>query len=418
MGDGQPPWHADRPVSASPLRVLLSAFSCEPGRGSEPEVGYRTLLGAAERHEVWALVSATGLPALEAGLAGHPARQRIHLVPIPVGTDESKLGLLEFHLRYARWQRRAATCARQLDRQFDFDVVHHVTLSPMWTPVGVAALPKPLVWGPVGGTVEAPLALLTTLGARGIGEDAARTLARRVLARAPWARAAARHADVVLAQNGAAAARLRCSGDVRVLSNGTAVQIPAMGVPTPPTRTGDIAFIGRLVPWKGTVLAVRALHHTSHTRALLRFYGSGPDEDRIRSTARRWGVAHRIRFEGWLPRDELLRRITTAGVVLHPSLHDEAGLSVAETLTVGTPVVCLAHGGPAEVVANWPAQLWTAVPLGPPGATAQRLAAAVDAFLAAPPSVPAEPIPATTSFADAVEDAYRTAVDRARAGAA
>jgi hypothetical protein len=46
------------------LRLLLSAFCCEPGKGSDPKVGLRTLLAAAARHEVWMLTSDTGAPAL------------------------------------------------------------------------------------------------------------------------------------------------------------------------------------------------------------------------------------------------------------------------------------------------------------------------------------------------------------------
>jgi hypothetical protein len=37
------------------MNIFLSALSCEPGKGSEPEVGYRALLAAPSEHEVWAI---------------------------------------------------------------------------------------------------------------------------------------------------------------------------------------------------------------------------------------------------------------------------------------------------------------------------------------------------------------------------
>jgi hypothetical protein len=37
------------------MNIFLSALSCEPGKGSEPEVGYRALLAAPSQHEVWAI---------------------------------------------------------------------------------------------------------------------------------------------------------------------------------------------------------------------------------------------------------------------------------------------------------------------------------------------------------------------------
>ncbi len=48
-------------------RILLSAYACEPGKGSEPEVGWMwaTELAAAG-HEVWVITRATNRAAIEA----------------------------------------------------------------------------------------------------------------------------------------------------------------------------------------------------------------------------------------------------------------------------------------------------------------------------------------------------------------
>ena len=37
------------------MKVLMSAYACEPGKGSEPAVGWNWALQAARRHEVWVL---------------------------------------------------------------------------------------------------------------------------------------------------------------------------------------------------------------------------------------------------------------------------------------------------------------------------------------------------------------------------
>jgi allantoicase len=38
------------------MRLLASAFSCCPGHGSEPGVGWNTVEQLAKEHEVWVLV--------------------------------------------------------------------------------------------------------------------------------------------------------------------------------------------------------------------------------------------------------------------------------------------------------------------------------------------------------------------------
>lgn len=395
------------------LRVLLSAFSCEPGKGSEPEVGFRTLLAAATRHEVWVLTWDVGVEALRAGIKKRPLAERIHLEPIPLGIPYGRLGLLSFHWWYDLWQRTAARRAVELDRRIDFDLAHHVTHATTWTRVGVAGLGKPLVWGPVGGGVEPPRQLLGELGVKGTVENAARVVGRRALATLPHTRAAARSTSVGLAQNRVTAGRMGLATPPVVLTNATAVDLNHFRPPA--RRDGDIVFVGRLLAWKGTRLLLRALRELRHDDAVLHLYGEGPDRARMERTARQWGVAHRLRFHGWLPRGALLAHLATAGVMVYPSLHDEAGMCVAEALSLGTPVVCLDHGGPAEVVRRWPTSPSRLVAPTSPTVTARRLARAVDGFLDDPPPVRRAPVPPDVSYGDSVLEAYERAVaDTAR----
>jgi glycosyltransferase involved in cell wall biosynthesis len=389
------------------LRVLLSAFSCEPGKGSEPEVGLRALLAAAERHQVWVLTSTTGISDLQRFLAVHPFRHNVHLEAIPFGVDERGLGLASFHWHYDRWQRQAMRRAVELDRVVGFDIVHHVTMSTIWTRVGVSAVPKPLVWGPVGGGVEPPMHLLPELGLRGLLDDAIRVASRRTLAQLPPMRVAPATAAVILAQNRHIIRRLRTRAPVTILPNATAVDLN--GIRPEGQRTREILLVGRIVAWKGGHLALRTLRHVTHSEAVLRVYGEGPDRRRLEQAARRWGISERVCFETWIRRSTLLPKIARAGVLLHPSFHDDAPLCVAEALTLGTPVVCLDHGGPAEVVQQWPMSPARLVAPAQAETTARQMAQAIDAFLADPPPVVAEPVRPAISFADAVSEAYEQA---------
>jgi glycosyltransferase involved in cell wall biosynthesis len=393
------------------MKILLSALACEPGKGSELEVGFQAMLAAAQCHEVWVLTNAHTVPAVARAIEGRPERERIHLEGIDFGVGGEGINLLTipgFHLYYDRWQRRAAARAIELDRVVDFDVVHHVTLAAYWTRAGVAVLNKPLVWGPVGGGVEPPLPLLRELGLRGFFEDVGRVVGRRLLARFGPARHARRRADVVFAQNAATLQRLRANGQTSVLTNATVIDFGDLRFTGP--RTADVLFVGRLVGWKGPMLALRAFRHVQHRDARLIFCGDGYERCRLERAANRWGIADRVRFEGWIPRRALLPRVATAGAVLHTALHEEAGLCVAEALALGTPAVCLDHGGPAEILQQWPGAPSEAVKPAGRAATARELAAAVDRFLEQPRPVSEVHQPSFTSFAREILSAYGLAV--------
>ena len=191
---------------------------------------------------------------------------------------------------------------------------------------------------------------------------------------------------------------------MRVLSNATAVDVrdvQAVGV-----RRTDIIFAARLLPWKGGLLAVRTMRFVRHPEAVLRIFGDGQERRRIARAARRWGVADRVRFEGRVPRDELLQTVATAGIFFHPSFHDEAGLAVAEALSLGTPVVCLDRGGPPELLHYWPSARAEVVAPESPERTARAFAAVIDRYLSNPPPVLTTARRSNTSFENELLAAY------------
>jgi glycosyltransferase involved in cell wall biosynthesis/thiamine kinase-like enzyme len=393
------------------MKILISALACEPGKGSELEVGFRALKAAASHHEVWLLTNSASVSIVRRAIEPYPWANRVHLEGIYFDVDEylyPRLTAPGFHWYYDRWQRKAAERAVELERRIDFDVVHHVSLAANWTRAGVTAVDKPLVWGPVGGGVELPFSLIGELGWDGVFDEAVRFLARRLLVRVGPARSTKRRATVIFAQNQDTARLMgRDDSRVRVLSNATSVDV--CDVEPTGTRRKDIVLAARLLPWKGGQLAVRSLRYVRHPAAVLRIFGEGPEQQRIARAAHRWGVTDRVQFEGRVNRAGLLRTVATAGVFLHPAFHDEAGLAVAEALSLGTPVVCLDRGGPPELLRYWPDAPADVISPQSPDKTARAIAASIDRFLFDAPPVRSTPHRAVISFDEELLAAYRTA---------
>ena len=99
------------------MKILLSALACEPLKGSELEVGFRAVLAAAGRHEVWVLTNSATIPAVRRAIEGCPCAERIHLEGIFFEVDDElypRLTPVGFHRYYDRWQRKAAVRALEL----------------------------------------------------------------------------------------------------------------------------------------------------------------------------------------------------------------------------------------------------------------------------------------------------------------
>jgi glycosyltransferase involved in cell wall biosynthesis len=400
------------------MKILLSAYACEPNRGSEPEAGFQVMLAAAAAHEVWVLTRENNLPALREEVEKRGLTERVHLIGLDVPGRAMSLknrGLPMLHLYYDIWQRAAAVRAQELDGEVDFDVVHHATFAAFWSRAGVSAVDKPFVWGPVGGGVEPPIRLATQMGVRGVLEDAVRVLVRRLAGRvSPALRQARKRVSVALVQNSETGRRLGIADDrIIVLPNALSVAASIRPDPDLRHRSREILSIGRLIPLKAAALAIRALVHVEAPDATLRFIGDGPERRRIERLARRYGLSDRVTISAWMERRALLTTVNGAGVVLHTALHEEAGMAISEALSLGTPVVCIGHGGPRELIRYWPDDLSVGVVPGSVNATVTALAAGLDRFLAHPPPRPDATVLPSAAFDTEILRAYDSAVTSA-----
>ena len=142
-----------------------------------------------------------------------------------------------------------------------------------------------------------------------------------------------------------------------------------------------VAFAGRLVPEKGTHIAVRAFAQIrdEFPDARLRIAGDGPERSGLELLSRELGVEACVDFLGHLPRPELERELAGAWVQCVPSIWDEPfGLVVIEAQARGTVVVASAVGALPELVVD--GQTGYLVPPADPAA----LAAALGRVLADP----------------------------------
>lgn len=364
------------------MKVLLSAYACEPWKGSEPGVGLQTAVAAARQHDVWVLTRENNLPALRTYLADHPLRERMELVGLDVGGRAlrwKKRSTLASHLYYDQWQRAAAAQALELDARVDFDLIHHVTFAAYWKRAGVAVVAKPFVWGPIGGGVRSPWRLALHLGVRGWIEEAARTIVRPLAAQAPAIRLAQRRASVTLVQNPDTSGRIRSTQPPIVLPNALGAQVPASALAS--ERRCTVVVVSALIPWKGVDLALDAFAAARVPGSRLLVIGDGPQRRRLLARTETLGLRQHVEFLGDRPRDEVLGLVGASRLLLHPALHEEAGWAVAEALSLGTPVVCLARGGPPELLRQWPDTPSLAIRSSTRRRTVDALAGSVRRFL-------------------------------------
>lgn len=352
--------HAQPAAAAGALRVLLSAYACEPHKGSEPGVGWEWATRLARAgHQVCVLTRANNRAAIERTLAEDPiAGLRFVYYDLPRWSRAWKRGGRGVRLYYTLWQWGAYRLARELCRRERFDVAHHITFGVFRHPSFMAFLGVPFVFGPVGGGEHAPRLLRRSYPAYGHLADLARDLANWYARVDPVMHAVYRRTALTLCKTGQTLQcipsryrdRCRVSLEIGSASHG------ALLAPPPRRRRPDgglrVLYVGRLVYWKGMHLGLAAFAQllAAQPEARLTVIGSGPEQARLRELARRSGISHAITWFAWMERAAVMRAYRRHDVLLFPSLHDSSGNAVLEALSCGLPVVCFDCGGPALLV--------------------------------------------------------------------
>ena len=126
------------------MKVFVIAYACEPNRQSEPGLGWNIAGEIARRHDVTVLTRANNRERIERHLAANPdAPQRnirfvYHDSPGVLMRFKKSIPFGE-QLYFSTWLKSAVAAHRAAFA--DYDVVHHLTLSPFFVKPWGAAFP-------------------------------------------------------------------------------------------------------------------------------------------------------------------------------------------------------------------------------------------------------------------------------------
>jgi len=125
-----------------------------------------------------------------------------------------------------------------------------------------------------------------------------------------------------------------------------------------------VVATGRLVPYKGFAVLIRALKEVDAT---LMIVGEGPLKGKLGRLTKQLGVAGRVFLRGFMPRDELKVHLRAARVFAFPSTTpaETFGIAQIEAMAAGLPIVNTALSTGVPKVARHGVEAITVVPSDP-----------------------------------------------------
>ncbi len=342
------------------MRVLISSYACEPGRGSEPGVGWGWVTHLAAHHEVWVLTCKEHQRGIEPVRDQLPATLHWVYVELPGwlrwGQRLPGLGL-EWH--YFFWHATAWWKARRLVAEHRIELAHHVSWMSITRVTFVSRLGVPSVVGPVDGLQICPPGGWVVIRSR--FREWVRTLSIWLTRCNPLFLLTTAFADRIILANRAGSEFLPEAAAAKVIAplQIGADPLPPLpeGVVRPAWQRGEfvVFWSGRMVDQKGLEIVIRAVaalkaRHAPVLGELQIVVAGGGDATFFQKLTKELGVEAFFHFAGYLGREAYAEVWKVARALVFTGLRDTAGMVIMEAMQLERPVLVIDTGGPGEMV--------------------------------------------------------------------
>ncbi|QXE19770.1 glycosyltransferase family 4 protein [Clostridium sp. 001] len=338
-------------------RILLSAYACEPNKGSEPGVGWNWAIHLAEHYEVYVITRANNKNPIEKYLKEHSVEHLIFYYH-----DCSKMmkkvkklpnGIF---LYYKKWQSEILPIAKKIISEENIDIVHHITFNEFRTPGKLYKLEKPFVWGPIGGgQFYNPVFKKAYFHKSNLMKERFRNLINKCyLLFSTDIKNAVKYATAILiADQSTEKIMPQNRKYIRLLE--TAYNLDRNSIKDYSEEDIDyikLLWVGGIWPRKGLKVLIDALGESNFRKFELEIIGNGEDWNDCEKLVKKYNIQDYVHFAGALSYQDVNNHYDKADIFIFTSIRDTSGNVVLEAMSHGLPVITLNHHGAGEMVTN------------------------------------------------------------------
>lgn len=342
------------------MKILINAYACSPGMGSEPGMAWNWVSNLARFCELHIITEGefrekieTVVPTLEQG-------GNMHFYYNPVSEEIRKMcwnqGDWRFYKYYREWQWKTYLMAKDICSKEQIDILHQLNMIGFREPGYLWQLSKengvPFVWGPVDAKDKFPVAYLDGAGLKtklfmrlkNFLTGIQLRYSKRVLL-------AARQSSVIFSasSNSQRSFKKYMNIDSPLLNEtGCYVQDHPI-VDKTDKETFDVLWVGKMDFRKQLALALQTVAKSENNKLRLHIMGGG-DAESYQSLAKSYGIADKCIWHGAVSHDEVQDIMQKSDIFLFTSVAEGTPHVVLEAISNNLPVVCFDTCGQGDAV--------------------------------------------------------------------
>lgn len=330
--------------------ILVSAYACEPYKGSEQAVGWNIVFELSKKNIVHVITRANNQQTIEKFLKEKSnSNLKFHYYDTPKIFLSLKNKEKGVYLYYILWQIGIVSLISKLHKTHHFNYSIHLTFGNVWLPTFLPFINIPFIYGPLGGGEGIPDTFINKLPIKQRLIQRFRKLLKISACINPLFLYTASKSMVILCRTRDTANLFpkRYRSRINILEDG-AIEPDIFDYHANHKIQNEIRIIStsRLIGFKNVISIIEALQLVpSSYKINCVIIGSGPEKQKIQKLSS--GSPHSIIFKEHLSRNEVLQELANSDIFISPSLRDACNLSLLEAMAIGLPVICLNWSGMA-----------------------------------------------------------------------
>ena len=342
------------------MKILINAYACSPGMGSEPGMAWNWVSNLAKFCELYIITEGEFREKIEAVVPTLEQGKNMHFYYNPVSEEIRKMcwnqGDWRFYKYYREWQWKTYLMAKDICSSEHIDVLHQLNMIGFREPGYLWKLSKengvPFVWGPVDAKDKFPVAYLD-------GANIKTKLFMRLknfltgiqLRYSGRVLKAARQASVVFSASSNSQRSFKKYMRIdSPLLNETGCYVQEHPVTDKSQKeTFDVLWVGKMDFRKQLALALQTMASIGNNKFRLHIVGGG-DSAFYQQMAEGLGIADQCVWYGAVSHDEVQKLMQASDVFFFTSVAEGTPHVVLEAIGNNLPVVCFDTCGQGDAV--------------------------------------------------------------------
>lgn len=344
------------------MKILISAYACDPFGGSEPGVGWRAVCRIAQQHDVWVLADIHNKAGWERGQQEGivPSNVKVRFLRDRNACSSNRfIAHIQSWLNYASFNRQVLSEALAWHREIGFDLCHQVTIAAWRVPSPLWQLPIPFVWGPIGGAGYIPPAFRGMLSPSARAFERFRDINTALMLRTKAFGDCIRHTALVFAANEETELLLKPHRCERPM-----IRLPIASIPKEKAEqfqraknadaSGPLRLFagGNLEGRKAVSLALRALAKVKAAGVAFHYTlaGGGPEVPSLRKLCIALDLDDCVEFHPGYRGNDYIAALQRSHVYFLPSFRESTPVTLLEAYLAGCYPVVADTSAQGEIV--------------------------------------------------------------------